>query len=215
MATKKCKGCSDRYEKQPEHPPFRNWCSIDCALIISRTAQDRSRAKIQAKAVREQQGQRKADKKAVRDLDRRNVQWQHKLTQKAFNRMRVLQELKWFKDRGQEPTCISCGNPLGGDQWCCGHFKTVGAQGGLRYDPRNTNLQHNVRCNMELSGDIYGTKSTHGYTQGLKNRFGDGDGQAIIDYCETNTGTVKWEWQQLEEMRAAFNASIRELERNL
>jgi len=68
---------------------------------------------------------------------------------------------------------------------------------------------------MELSGDICGTKNTHGYIQGLKNRFGDVDGQAIIDHCETNTGVIKWEWQQLEEMRKGFNASIRELERNL
>ena len=213
MAFKKCKGCGDRYEKQPDHPPFRNWCSSDCAMDIVRAAQDRARAKKQAKDNREHRDSRKASKKALREFNQRDVRWQHKQTQPVFNRMRVLQELKWFKDRSMEPTCISCGKPIGGDQWCCGHFKTVGAQGGLRYDELNSKLQHNRNCNMGLSGDIYGTKNTHGYIQGLKNRFGDSEGQAIIDHCETNTSIVKWAWQDLEAMRKEFNQRIRELEK--
>jgi hypothetical protein len=181
-------------------------------MSFIREAQERDRAKKEAKAKREQKTQKKATSKALKDLNRRSVSWQHKQTQKAFNRMRVLQELAWFQERGQEPACISCGKPLGGDQWCCGHFKTVGAQGGLRYDPLNTKLQHNRNCNMGLSGDIYGTKNTHGYIQGLKNRFGEKEGQRIIDHCESSAATVKWEWQQLEEMRKRFNAEIRRIE---
>jgi hypothetical protein len=215
MASKKCKGCGDRYEKQPDHPPFRNWCSTECALSIARDAQERARAKKSAKTKRDKVSVKTADRKALREFNRRDVRWQHKQTQPVFNRMRVLQELLWFKERGQEPACISCGKPLGGDQWCCGHFKTVGSQGGMRYDPANSYLQHNRNCNMGLSGDIYGTKNTHGYIQGLKNRFGDAEGQSIIDHCETRTGTVKWEWQQLEDMRAGFNEEIRRLEKDL
>ena len=157
----------------------------------------------------------KARSKAVKDLDRQSLKWQHARTQPVFNRMRVLEELLWFQYQGLEPTCISCGKGLGADQWCCGHLKTRGAQSNLRYDPLNTRIQHNTRCNMNLSGDIYGTKDTPGYIQGLKNRFGDSEGQAIIDYCESNTAPVKWSWQELEEFRSQCSAKIRELEKCL
>jgi hypothetical protein len=68
---------------------------------------------------------------------------------------------------------------------------------------------------MGLSGDIYGTKNTHGYIQGLKNRFGEGCAQLIIDHCEVDRPAAKWKWEQLEEMRKGFNAEIRRVERLL
>lgn len=157
----------------------------------------------------------KASRAASKEAKRRDLKWQHGLTQKAFNKMRVLEEKLWFKERGLEPECISCGRPIGGDQWCCGHFKTRGAQSGLRYDRKNTFLQHNHRCNMNLSGDISGTKTTRGYKQGLIDRFGEEEGQAIIDYCETHSEPVKWAWGDLEEFRTQLNSKIRELEKQL
>lgn len=66
---------------------------------------------------------------------------------------------------------------------------------------------------MNLSGDIEGTKTTRGYKQGLKDRFGEEEGQAIIDYCESNTTPVKWSWEELEKNRAQYNARIREIEK--
>ncbi len=204
---RECKFCS-KYVTEFIKVPGGTFCGIDHAIAFARDKQQKDAEKRRAKV-------KKSAKKDLREFNRKDVRWQHKQTQPVFNRMRVLQELKWFRDRRIEPQCISCGKELGGDQWCCGHFKTVGAQSGLRYDPVNTRLQHNRNCNMGLSGDIYGTKNTHGYIQGLKNRFGDSEGQAIIDHCETNTAPVKWEWQQLETMRAEFSAEIRRLEKDL
>ncbi len=206
MAKRRCKHCDKWSEKFIELPAgtFRN---MDHAMIWVRREQ--------ARKLKERTAKIKSDKKQARDVNRSKLGWQHKHTQAAFNKMRVLEELLWFKERGLEPVCISCGNPLGADQWCNGHFKTVGAQGCLRYDPINCALQHNVRCNQHLSGDIYGTKSTRGYIKGLLERFGEEEGQARIDYCETNTRTVKWEWRQLEEMRAEFRRSIKRYEQLL
>jgi hypothetical protein len=68
---------------------------------------------------------------------------------------------------------------------------------------------------MNLSGDIEGTKTTRGYKQGLKERFGEEEVQTIIDYCESNTAPVKWSWEELEKNRAKYNARIREIERIL
>ncbi len=147
----------------------------------------------------------KANKKAVKDLNRKSLAWQHKQTQPVFNKLRRLQEFKWFSDRGLEPVCISCGKPLGKDQWCNGHFKSVGANGRLRYDFMNSYLQHNNNCNSHLSGD------SKRYGSGIVSRFGEDEGQAIIDYCETNNKPIKLTWQDLEELRSSFNKEIKAL----
>lgn len=218
MANKrrKCKWCGEyKIAEAGIKTPTAWFCNIEHAIKYAKEKQDRARERQRHKAKTEQRKAEKVTRTVSRDAKRRDLKWQHKLTQKAFNRMRVLEELLWFKQRGLEPECISCGRTLGGDQWCCGHFKTRGAQSGLRYDPKNTYLQHNHRCNMNLSGDIEGTKTTRGYKQGLKERFGEQEGQKIIDYCESNTSPVKWTWEELEQMRKNFNSRIRNLENSL
>ena len=137
---------------------------------------------------------------------------QHSLTRTVFNKMRVLEEKLWFKLLGKEPECISCGKT--DMDWCCGHFKTVGSSGHLRYDRKNTYLQCNRYCNMGLSGNISGNKTTRGYKQGLIDRFGEVKAQEINDYCEVDR-IKKWDGKELIEMRKQFNAEIRRLEKLL
>lgn len=151
----------------------------------------------------------------LRELNRKSLKWQHDQTQPVFNKMRRLQELKWFADRGMQPTCISCGKPLGGDVWACGHFKTQGGNSRLRYDPINSYLQHNRRCNKELSADLAGTSTTHGYKQGLINRFGSEKAAEIEAYCSANTHPKKWMCDELEDLRKGYNETIRLLEQDL
>lgn len=146
----------------------------------------------------------KAKKK---EFNLNDVKYQHSLTQPVFNRLRVQEELEWFKSRGLEPECISCGKK--NMDWCCGHLKTRGAQGNLRYDKSNTFLQCNRYCNMGLSGNISGDKNTRGYIQGLFDRFGDKRAQEIIDYCETETSPRKFTGKELEQMRKEFNKEIK------
>lgn len=191
--------------------PIGFFCDQNCRYeyATKKTSNLISRSKkLQSKKLTED---KKKANKARREAKRKDLKHQHKLTQAAFNKMRVLEEKLWFKQRGLEPTCISCGRELGNDQWCCGHFKTRGSQSNLRYDKKNTFLQHNFSCNLNLSGDIAGTKKTRGYKQGLIERFGEVEGQAIIDYCESNTSTIKWTCEELEEMRSQFNERIRKL----
>jgi len=189
--------------------------SMECQEKAAIAALNKAREKKAAKPRQSQPKAGKTTKAALLALNKRDVRWQHKKTQVAFNRMRVLEELLWFKERNIEPICISCRNPLRNDQWCCGHFKTVGAYSAIRYDRKNTFLQHNHRCNMNLSGDIEGTKTTCGYKVGLKVRFGDDEAQSIIDYCESQTQPVKWTCEGLEAMRKEFNCRAREIELQL
>lgn len=185
---------------------LKAFCDHDCFT-------EWAAANVSKLAKKGRQIERKEFAERKREVKLNDLSHQKKLTQKVFNKMRVLQELDWFYSRGLEPTCISCGNPLGNDQWCCGHYKTVGAQSELRFDPKNTYLQHNRRCNQGLSGDIAGTKTTHGYTEGLKIRFGEVEGQKIIDYCNSPHELKNYTCEELAAMRAEFNRVIRELEK--
>ena len=186
--------------------PAGKFCNKTCLMEYATKPSNKSKLiTIGRKEAKKQTG---AD---LLELNKKSLSWQHKQTQPVFNRMRVLEELEWFYSRNLEPTCISCGMPKGNDVWSCGHFKTRGGHSQLAYDPINTYLQHNKRCNQQLSADIYGTKTTHGYIQGLKNRFGDVAANEIIEHCETTTESVKWTCDQLEQMRTQFNKRIREL----
>jgi hypothetical protein len=185
-----------------------NFCSVDCAYNHARNMQDKAKKRKEQKAAR----QVKQNKKDLLELNRRNVDWQHELTQKSFNKMRVLEDLLWFKERGLQPECISCGKK---HDFCCGHLKSRGAYSAIRYDRRNTFLQCNAYCNRQLSANIDGTKHSRGYKAGLAERFGAEQAKEIIEYCESQTQTVKYEWQQLEEMRKGFNAEVRRLQKLL
>jgi hypothetical protein len=193
---KKCRACPNKFE------PFNSLqvaCSVGCARKVARK-QIEKKAEKAAKQARAER----------REFNRRDLNWQHKQCQRVFNRMRVLEELQWFRERGMEPECISCGKTH--MDWCCGHFKTRGAQSNLRYDRRNTFLQCNKYCNESLSANIEGTKTTRGYKQGLVDRFGKAEARRIIDHCETNTAPVKWDWQELEALRKQWSQRIRDLE---
>lgn len=189
----RCKVCRTRYEAKY----FLQKTCFDPACLAQWSKSDKGGTTKKAKAIED-----KENKKAVLELNRKSLKWQHDKTQPVFNKLRRLQEFKWFNDRGLEPTCISCGKEIGNDQWCNGHFKTVGSNSRLRYDFKNSYLQHNHQCNKQKSGDI------DGYKKGLVNRFGD-EARSIIDYCETNNSPIKYTWQELEELRKEFNKQIK------
>ena len=200
VGKRKCKLHGD-YIREFIKTPAGVFCSFDSAIEYA------LKNKAKGAEIKRKDADKKhaVKKKAFRLSD---TKLQHDLTQAAFNKLRVLQEKKWFADRGLEPECISCGKQ--NMDWCCGHFKSRGAQGNLRYDEKNTYLQCNRYCNMALSGNIAGNKTTRGYAAGLLVRFGEAS-KGIIEYCESNTAVRKWTGEELQEMRKSFNLQIKEL----
>ena len=183
---KRCKICGEIFS------PFSSLqkvCSLACSLQM-----------VQKDKAKKQKQERKELRDRVLKNDKRH---QLALTQKAFNALRREQELRWFKDRGLEPTCISCGKPKGNDTWCCGHYKTVGSNSALRFDEKNTYLQHNFSCNQNLSGDIVN------YKKGILARFPDGE--AILEYLDNHEKVRNWSCDELIEMRKTFSRQLREL----
>lgn len=207
----KCKWCKKYYPREEiQKRPAGRFCKVsterNCQLefALDQTNQKKAKARIRKYESREI----KKKKEEVRPISH-----DHTLTQTAFNKMRVLEEKLWFKERGLKPECISCG---GKDMdWCCGHFKTRGSQGNLRYDRKNTYLQCNRYCNKALSGNIEGNKNARGYKQGLIDRFGEAEAKEIIEYCETSTQVKKWTKEELKGLRKEFSERARKLQKQL
>ncbi len=211
----KCKFCGEyEYREKVKTSPFGKFCSDDHKWKFAKNKLEKDNlkkiAKLKRETVKEEKAVELKYKKRKEDFVLNDLPEQHKLTQPVFNKLRRLQEFRWFSDRGLEPECISCGKR--NMDWCCGHFKTAGAQGNLRYDFFNTYLQCNRYCNKALSGNIEGNKTTRGYKTGLAERFGSEKAQEIIDYCETNTQVKKWSGTELKGMRKKFNQEIRLIE---
>ena len=189
--TKTCVICEEPFT--PQFNSTQRTCDAPCAIIFARR-----------KSLRQRDKARQAISKRARDFKANTIAHQHKLTRTVFNRLRILQELKRFKDLGIEPSCISCGGVR--KDWCCGHFKTVGARGDLRYDPRNTNLQCNFHCNCSKSGNI------PGYIEGLCDRLGPNGYAALEEYLEVRQDH-EWTVDSLKAFRAECSKATRELDK--
>ena len=207
VARLKCKCGCGKYQLREKivKKPFGKFYNETHAVNFAVAKFKRDTAKKISKAKQVRTKEIKVNRQAVIELNKKSLKWQHKQTQPVFNKLRRLQEFKWFNDRGLEPVCISCQKPLGNDQWCNGHFKSVGANGRLRYDFMNSYLQHNHNCNKHLSGDA------KRYEKGLITRFGEDEASEIIAYCEENNAPIKYTWQDINALRFKFNKMIKEL----
>ena len=121
MATAKCKQCKKKHLSNDKgrfdmyQPPSQlgKFCDSDCMSDWVGGNAD----KIKSLKSRAYDAETKKLREEVLPNDTKK---QHEATQKAFNKMRKLQELLWFKLRNKEPECISCGKTK--MDWCCGHF---------------------------------------------------------------------------------------------
>ena len=180
--------------------PSGNFHSKDCAIEYARKKAQRKIIAQKNKQVKQQKSQARKDKFKAKSYASKLSELQG-----VFNELRRYEEFLWFHDRGIEPYCISCLKPLGNDQWCCGHFKTVGARGDLRFDKKNTYLQHNVRCNKHLSGDV------ENYKKGLAYRFGEEEAKEIINYTNKRQDVVKLTDEEIQKLKKEWRAKVREI----
>lgn len=187
---KKCRVCKESFN------PFQT-TQVVCGIKCARSHAQATIEKKTRKDTREKKQRLKTYSMKMQEL------------QKVFNKMRRLEELAWFKSMGIEPYCISCQKPLGNDQWCCGHFKTTKARPDLRFDRMNTFLQHNVKCNMHMSGDV------KGYELGLVYRFGVDEAARIINYIVQEKTSEKMDDDRVEQLKKEWNQKARELQAEL
>lgn len=170
---RKCEcGCGVRFTPSR---PFETWSSIECGLKV---AQDRLKKK-ERKEIQE--------KKAAT----RKIQYYLKRTEKAVN--------AFVRERDREQSCISCGTNDAA-KWHAGHWKSVGANSSLRFDPSNIHRQCD-QCNVFKGGN-----ATE-YEARLPARIG----QDEFERLKYAPKVRKWTREECQAIEAEYKLKLKEL----
>lgn len=116
-----------------------------------------------------------------------------KEAQAAFN--------AWIRERDIGLPCVSCGRHHNG-QWHAGHYRTVGGNPELRFEPLNVWRQC-APCNNHKSGDIVN------YRLELVKRIGADK----VDWLEGPHEPQRYTIEQLQAIKAKYRAMTRELKK--
>lgn len=106
---------------------------------------------------------------------------------------------KWVRLRDKNLPCVSCGAIEA--SWDAGHYRSVGAAPGLRFNPDNVHKQC-VHCNQHKSGNAIE------YRIGLCNRIG----AERVEALEQNNEIIKWTIEDAKQKKAEYRVKIKELE---
>lgn len=178
---KKCKNpaCGEKFVPTVS---FQSWCKPDCAVVIARARQDKSRkalAEVGRKELRAAKERLKPKGQYMREA------------QTAFN--------AWVRARDAARPCISCGRHHEG-KYDAGHYRTVGSNPALRFEPLNCHKQC-VPCNQHKSGDIVN------YRMSLVLRIG----QDKVDWLEGPHEPQRYTIDDLKAIKAEYRAKLKQL----
>lgn len=142
-------------------------------------------------------------KKALADIGRKDIKVRKeklkgradhlKDTQQAFN--------AWVRARDAALPCVSCGRHHEG-QYHAGHYRTVGANPELRFEPINAWKQC-APCNNHLSGNLIN------YRISLLQRIGE----EKVAWLEGPHEAKKYTIEQLKAMTAEYREKTKELKK--
>jgi len=179
LRKRKCKGCGESFR------PFRalqTACGVECAAKVGRVAAE--------KAEKKQDRERRQKLKTISDYIEE--------AQIAFN--------LYIRLRDAGRGCISCGAPLQpagvGGGYDCGHWRSRGAAGHLRFHEDNAAGQCK-RCNRRLRGNAAA------FRIGLVERIG----LERVEALEADNQPVKWTKDMLTTIKTVYRAKARQLKK--
>jgi hypothetical protein len=165
--------------------PMQNVCGPVCA---GRKAKADRLAKVKAERAKDRE-----QREAAKTLPKLHAEARY-----WFNR--------WIRLRDADQPCISCGKPppdgsvfQGGRD--CGHFRSVGQAGHLRYTPDNAAAQC-VHCNQYLAGNYTGFRKGQLVRIGLER----------VEALENDNRPDKWMRDVVRGIRDDFKARCKALE---
>lgn len=105
----------------------------------------------------------------------------------------------WVRQRDAGLPCISCGR-LHQGQLHAGHYRSVGSEPALRFEPDNCHLQC-APCNTHLSGNLVM------YRKNLIDKIG----LERVEWLESHHEAKKLTVPELQEMKAFYRAEARRM----
>lgn len=181
LKPKKCRICKAVFQ------PVRSTqivCSPSCAGEVARMARDKKVK--QAKMIERKSLRERVEKAKTRGEHQRELQG-------AFN--------AWVRARDAGKPCISCGRMHQGALHA-GHYRSVGSEPALRFDPDNVHLQC-APCNTHLSGNLIP------YRINLIKKIGI----ERVEWLEGPHVPKKLTIQEIQEMKAFYRAEVRRMKR--
>ncbi|MEY2630760.1 MAG: hypothetical protein RLZZ469_1657 [Bacteroidota bacterium] len=183
LGKRKCKSCGEVFQKTSM---TQSVCSIACAIAHANVLKAKREAYV-AKKERSETREKRMALKTIPELI--------KEAQTAFN--------AWIRYRDRNSLCICCEKPLGefatGGDFDCGHYRSRGAAGHLRFNEDNAFGQRKY-CNTYLSGNVQGMR------EGMIKRIGIERVRAI----ETNNETHKWTKEELIEIKRHYREKLKQ-----
>lgn len=142
-------------------------------------------------------------RKAIAQRDRRDIQVRKEKLKSRAEHMREAQAAfnEWIRLRDADRPCVSCGRHHEG-QYHAGHYRSVGANPELRFEPLNVWKQC-APCNTHLSGNLVN------YRLSLLQLIGP----EKVDWLEGPHPACKHNVEEIKTIKAEYRAKTRELKK--
>ena len=142
-------------------------------------------------------------RKALADVERREIKVRKERLKTRADHFREAQAVfnEWVRLRDADLPCVSCGRHHDG-QYHAGHYRTVGANPEIRFEPLNAWKQC-APCNTHLSGNLVN------YRLSLLQRIG----AEKLDWLEGPHPARKYTIEEIKAIKADYREKIKELKR--
>ena len=142
-------------------------------------------------------------RKAIAQRDRREIQVRKEKLKSRADHLREAQAAfnEWIRLRDADRPCVSCGRHHEG-QYHAGHYRSVGANPELRFEPLNVWKQC-APCNTHLSGNLVN------YRLSLLQLIGP----EKVDWLEGPHPACKHTVEEIKTIKAEYRAKTRELKK--
>ena len=141
--------------------------------------------------------------KALAQVGRRDIQVRKEKLKSRADHLREAQAAfnEWIRLRDADRPCVSCGRHHEG-QYHAGHYRSVGANPELRFEPLNVWKQC-APCNTHLSGNLVN------YRLSLMQLIGP----EKVDWLEGPHPACKHTVEEIKTIKAEYRAKARELKK--
>jgi hypothetical protein len=171
-----CKNCKEKFE--PKYSSTQQVCGFECSIEL---AKKNKKSKVKKEWAKE--------KKQRKDKLKTNSEYRNEL-QVVFN--------KWIRLRDNGLNCISCNKPAKKEN--AGHYRSVGGNPELRFEPLNNNLQCEY-CNTYLHGNLID------YRINLIKKIGIKSVEWLEGFHEPKHYTIV----EIKEMKQLYKSKIKKL----
>ncbi|WP_025110107.1 recombination protein NinG [Pseudomonas sp. H1h] len=141
--------------------------------------------------------------KALAEVGRREIKVRKEKLMSRADHLREAQAAfnEWVRLRDADRPCISCGRHHDG-QYHAGHYRSVGANPELRFEPLNVWKQC-APCNTHLSGNLVNYRIS--LLQGI--------GAEKVEWLEGPHESRKYTVEEIKTIKAEYRAKNRELKK--